>query len=382
MFLPQAKALLRAAAQAIASAKAAARPSRITVGYTTGLIVTPAVREMSHRHPDADVRAQHVAFHDVRAALLEHRVDSVVSRLPFPTDQLHVTVLYDEPRVVVVPLDHRLAGKEYVTRDDIADEPPPRLRDSTWDSTLPPVRQVLDREISLPEVAPAHAEALEVQIRTLRLRRAVLRAVAKRGSTPEEMDLMHKLAKLSDDERRRLIGSFIDDTFGGLDANPELVAMMRSAMPDLPDDPTPEQVDAWGELAELSQDPDFHASVRRMAEYQAAERAQGDTTGLHHDLTEAVRDRVGQALAAGVIPTSPQADPVITELMARYAHVFGRSDDADLQRWLLTRLETANDPRAERYWHLLAVINGRPVPESLAPVFDWFVQALRAHAER
>ncbi|MGW5667771.1 MerR family transcriptional regulator [Micromonospora sp. NPDC003776] len=247
---------------------------------------------------------------------------------------------------------------------------------------LAAIRRVLDRETSLAEVAAAHAEALQVQIRTLRLRAAVLRAVAKRGSTPEETDLMHKLAKLSDDERRRLISDFIDDTFGGLDANPELVAMMRSAMPDLPDDPTPEQVDAWVELAELSQDPDFRASVRRMAEYQAAERNQGDTTGLHHDLTEAVRDRVGQALAAGVAPTSPQAAPVITDLMARYAHVFGRPDDASLQRWVLTRLETANDPRAERYWQLLAVINGWPVPESLAPVFDWFVRALRAHVKR
>jgi hypothetical protein len=27
---------------------------------------------------------------------------------------------------------------------------------------------------------------------------------------------------------------------------------------------------------------------------------------------------------------------------------------------------------------LLAVINGWPTPESLAPVFDWFIQALRA----
>jgi DNA-binding transcriptional LysR family regulator len=43
---------------------------------------------------------------------------------------LHVTVLYDEPRVVIVPLDHRLAGKESVTLDDIADEPLPRLRES------------------------------------------------------------------------------------------------------------------------------------------------------------------------------------------------------------------------------------------------------------
>lgn len=129
-FLPQARALLRTAAQTIASTRAAARPHRITVGYTTGLIVTPAVREMRRHHPDADVVTQHVAYPDVRTALLEHRVDAVLSRLPFPTGQLHVTVLYDEPRVVIVSPDHRLAGKESVTLDDIADEPLPRLRDS------------------------------------------------------------------------------------------------------------------------------------------------------------------------------------------------------------------------------------------------------------
>lgn len=130
VFLPQAKALLRTAAQAIARTKAATQPSRITIGFTSGIIVTPAVREMRDRHPDAAVRTQHVGWHDIRTALLEHQVDAVVSRLPFPTDQLHVTILYAEPRVVVVPLGHRLAGKEQVTLDDIADEPVPRLREA------------------------------------------------------------------------------------------------------------------------------------------------------------------------------------------------------------------------------------------------------------
>jgi DNA-binding transcriptional LysR family regulator len=45
-----------------------------------------------------------------------------------------VTILYDEPRVVVVPLDHRLAGKESVTLDDIADEPLPRVTDDDWNA--------------------------------------------------------------------------------------------------------------------------------------------------------------------------------------------------------------------------------------------------------
>ncbi|MBB3677751.1 LysR family transcriptional regulator [Modestobacter versicolor] len=134
VFLPRAEALLRSAAEAAASTRAAAEPSRLTVGYTTRLIVTPAVRQLRRRHPGAEVRALHLAWADVSAALHDHRVDAVVARLPFTTDGLHVTVLYDEPRVLLVPLDHRLAGKEEVTLDDIADEPLPRLPDQEWNA--------------------------------------------------------------------------------------------------------------------------------------------------------------------------------------------------------------------------------------------------------
>jgi DNA-binding transcriptional LysR family regulator len=134
VFLPRAKTLLRSATQAAAQARAAAQPSRIVIGYTRGLIVTPAVREMRREHPDADVRVSHLDWDQALDALLGHRVDAVVSRLPFPTDGLHVTILYDEPRVLVVPVDHRLARREFVTIDDIADEPMPRVRgsDPAW----------------------------------------------------------------------------------------------------------------------------------------------------------------------------------------------------------------------------------------------------------
>jgi DNA-binding transcriptional LysR family regulator len=134
VFLPLARAMLRSAAQAAASTRAAAQPSRVTIGYLTSLIVTPAVRELRHRHPAADVRAVHLAWDEPRAALLEHRADAVVARLPFATDGLHVTVLYDEPRALLIPRDHRLAGKESVTIDDIAGEPMPRLPDPAWNA--------------------------------------------------------------------------------------------------------------------------------------------------------------------------------------------------------------------------------------------------------
>ena len=134
VFLPRAKALLRSAAQAAAAARAAAQPRRITIGYTVSIIITPAVRQLRRQHPDADVHTLHLDWNEPREALLGHRVDAAVTRLPIRTDGLHVTILYDEPRLLLVPLDHRLAGKESVTLGDIADEPIPRLPDPAWNA--------------------------------------------------------------------------------------------------------------------------------------------------------------------------------------------------------------------------------------------------------
>ncbi len=134
VFLPRAKALLRSAAQAAAATRAAAQPRRITIGYTVSIIITLAVRDLRRQHPDADVHTLHLDWNEPREALLDHRVDAAVTRLPIRTDGLHVTILYDEPRLLLVPLDHRLAGKESVTLGDIADEPIPRLPDPAWNA--------------------------------------------------------------------------------------------------------------------------------------------------------------------------------------------------------------------------------------------------------
>lgn len=133
-FLPLAAEALRLAGQAAASARASAQPNAITIGFIMNLMITPAVRALRDQHPEADVRTQYLPAGDVPAALLEHRVDAAVARLPFRTDGLDVTILYDEPRILAVPRDHRLAGKESVTLDDIADEPLPRSLDPEWNA--------------------------------------------------------------------------------------------------------------------------------------------------------------------------------------------------------------------------------------------------------
>jgi DNA-binding transcriptional LysR family regulator len=133
-FLPLARGLLRSAGQARAAARAAAQPSRVVIGHTPSIIVTPAVRELRRAHPDADVQTLYLAWNEPRQALLDRRVDAVVTRLPLETAGLDVTILFDEPRMLVVSADHRLAGKESVSLADVADEPMPRFPDPAWNA--------------------------------------------------------------------------------------------------------------------------------------------------------------------------------------------------------------------------------------------------------
>jgi DNA-binding transcriptional MerR regulator len=247
------------------------------------------------------------------------------------------------------------------------------------DVDLATTRRVLRRELTLGEVAAAHAAALEAQIRVLRLRRSVLDAVARRQSNPQEMKLMHKLARLSAEERRRIVDDFLDRAFDGLDVDPGIVARMRATRPDLPEDPTPDQLDAWIELAELVRDEDFRRRVRRMAEQGAAGRERTPTDpATAHAIDAAVVERAGGAISAGLDPGSPAAAPVLDGLLAVLADAHGRPSDPAFRGWLAQTIEDFADLRVERYWQLLGTINGWPARRSSTPAWGWLLAALRA----
>jgi DNA-binding transcriptional MerR regulator len=282
---------------------------------------------------------------------------------------------------VVPPTDRTDAGYRLYDGEALARlELVRTLRDLGFD--LATVQRVLDREVTLADVVTAHADAVDAQIRILRLRRAVLRAVAKRGSTTEEMELMNKLAKLSEEERNRILTDYYDEVFGGLDIDPDFERRMRSATPDLPDDPSPEQVDAWVELAELVGEPGYRARVRQMAVAHSELRAAGEDVQATQSkgIETVVLERAGEAMAAGVEPTAPGAGEVVDAIVDAF-----RGDEPDtpeLRAATADRFATGTDARVERYWQLLGVINGWGEVPTMTPAFEWAIAALRAHPQR
>ncbi|WP_344680106.1 MerR family transcriptional regulator [Saccharopolyspora taberi] len=247
---------------------------------------------------------------------------------------------------------------------------------------LDEVRSVLARDTTLPQLAETHLALVEQQMRLLRTRRAVLRAVVKLGRTTEEVRLMHKLAQMSDEERNRLIDEFWDETIAGLNVDAEFIEWMRSAKPNLPDDPSSEQVEAWIELAEMVQDPDFRRTVRALNEQQAALRDKGTPTRMPSperarqmwEITDAARI----AAEAGVSPESEQARELADRIATMTAEDQGRPDTPEHRESLASQYYEQHDERLSRYWELLAAINGWESHPTTAAATQWLATALRA----
>ncbi|MFE9706963.1 MerR family transcriptional regulator [Streptomyces sp. NPDC005930] len=245
------------------------------------------------------------------------------------------------------------------------------------DVDLGTVRRVLDGDLSVADVAAAHADATALQISALRLRHSMLRLVARRGAGPEETVLMHRITRLTSDERRRAVADFIAglgaDTPQSRDA-----AALRTALPELPDEPSDAQLTAWVELAGLIADDDFRARMARAALPPADEEVLPDVApDAVAELIPYVRQTVAAAREAGIDPEAADAVPVTDAVAERFAAVLGRPDGPELREWMARQFETGHDPLVERYWRLVWAVNDWQVIPGHLPFQPWMARALR-----
>jgi DNA-binding transcriptional LysR family regulator len=103
-------------------AQAARGPKVFTVGFMPGITVTPAVRTFAAAHPEVEVEVIRTTWDDQVDVLHDGRVDVSIVRLPIDQAGLSLRPLFEEPRVAMVPADHRLAGKPLIDITDLADE--------------------------------------------------------------------------------------------------------------------------------------------------------------------------------------------------------------------------------------------------------------------
>ncbi len=234
------------------------------------------------------------------------------------------------------------------------------------------VRDLLARQSTLADVAATHVAALDGELRLLRLRRALLHYLATTPLTDlKELTVITDLARMSARERQQLIDEFVGRAFAGLPSDAPgsgIATAMRTLPAELPDDPTSDQVNAWLELGELVQDPDFAARVRQMAVAGAAAPA-GQDVASAVDIPR-LQALGQQALRDRIKPGSPPAEALVTELAGEKLATADRHA-------LAGQLDLFADERVERYWTLLGVLNGWPGREPAVPAVRWWISALR-----
>ncbi|MEU4559579.1 MerR family transcriptional regulator [Actinoplanes sp. NPDC023936] len=233
---------------------------------------------------------------------------------------------------------------------------------------LEAVGEVLRGRSSIADIAGVHAQALDAEIRLLEVRRSLLLALARSADAEQAQGLVDRLATVSAAHRQRLIDAFVDELAASVHPHsPERAEKLRSWLPaELPRDPTPAQVDAWVELAELVNDPEFVSITLDSPATSPADAASGIDHGP-------VLRPVRAAMDDGVQPVSPQARQIVDAIVG----------DLPRSRWreLADQVDTYTHAKAERYWTLLQILNGQPAMPPAAPLFAWFAAALRFHGQ-
>jgi DNA-binding transcriptional MerR regulator len=245
---------------------------------------------------------------------------------------------------------------------------------------LETIRGVVARRLAPVDAARVQLEAVEAQLRALKRVRSVLRAALDRGDASAEfLDRLHRLARLTKAERVALINDFLDRISDG--TRPEGIEaaaeLRRMAVPELPDEPTVEQLDAWLELATIATDPGFQERLRTgMTGFWAEMPDDFDLAGWHQ-ANDALMEQVCAAVDAGVAADSPEAARYADAFYLASARAFGRDDTPAFRASLLERYEAGSDPRAGRYWQLVAIINGWDSPSPAIAATLWLFDALR-----
>lgn len=242
---------------------------------------------------------------------------------------------------------------------------------------LDAIKKVLRKDLSLADALRLQLMAVEAHAASLQRVAAALRAALRTGD-PSEGDVRRLCAvtQLTNDERKQVIERFyqrISEAAPADSAWRQKLAGVRG--PELPDNPTPEQLDAWIELSELLSDESFvHRQRESMRE---AAEANLDMDKLRRANFEAAQ-AAASARRSGASPSSEAGRTVVESFVSGIADAAGKPADERLRRGMYERY-LRFDPRHPRYWELMAIVSGRPTMPGTSSDWQFIADAITFH---
>lgn len=240
--------------------------------------------------------------------------------------------------------------------------------------SLAEIAKILSKRLAIGSVLELRLKALEAEIKSKRRVAAALRA-AIRVPDPTLADLRRiwTVTKLSQSEFRAAIESFFEDVAADAKMSPEWKKQMIDAStPDLPDDPTPEQVDAWTEIVAFVSDREYVAELRNSmstmwnGEFDPAAYAEA---------SNATFARVREAIDQGAKPESEAGKAIAREWLERSAKAMNKAPDKAFLDWHNDQYRKYHS-RSARYYELLRILRGERQPDKISEEWSWINAAM------
>ena len=95
----------------------------LTIGFFVGDDFTAAREAFSGEHPGVAIELLRIYWHDQTQVLLDGRADVAFVHLPIDDQGLELLHVRSEPRVAVLPVDHRAADRPELSIAELADDP-------------------------------------------------------------------------------------------------------------------------------------------------------------------------------------------------------------------------------------------------------------------
>lgn len=241
---------------------------------------------------------------------------------------------------------------------------------------LSTIRKIMARRLPLKEALAMRLDALESEITSRRRVAAVLRAtLRKREPTEDDLRRLWTMTLLSNTQFRVRLEHFFDriaeDT--SLDESWKK-QMLDASSPTLPDDPSPEQIDAWIELAEMITDEKYVVQMRAAT---ASIWTSDFDPSAYAEVAQQTFVECRAAVAAGIAPDSPQALRIARDWLVRSAQAMKREPDQAFLDWHAEQYRK-HHARSGRYHELMAILRGDDKPESFDAEWRWIHEAMKS----
>jgi DNA-binding transcriptional MerR regulator len=236
------------------------------------------------------------------------------------------------------------------------------------------VRRVVARHVSIADVLAVRLEALEAEIASSRRVAAVLRTILQTPE-PTEQDLrrLWTMTILSNAQFRTMIERFFDRVTEGATIDDAWKRQMIDAStPELPDDPSAEQIDAWNEIVSIITDESYIAEMRASAVLMWND---GFDPTAYAAAANATMEKVRAAIDGGLAPSSGTGRTIAREWLEASAKAMKREPDDAFLQWHLDQYRKYH-ARSLRYQELMMILRGDAANKVPGDEWLWINQAM------